>query len=161
MMQFNHGKFTECQAKQVLSVCFDNAWVTIKDKFEFDGTYYWNVRLQEEIEKRKNFIESRRCSGLVPKTKKASAKHMLKRGINKDINKDIYGNKNEIPPILEFVKKYCEDRNNGIDAEYFINWYAVRDWRTGKNQTPVLDWQACIRTWENRKKKSEKLIMPA
>jgi len=160
MMQFNHGKFTESQAKQVLSVCFDHAWNTLKHKFETDGTYYWNDRLADEIEKRTNFIESRRLSGLTPKKKKASAKRTHKRAIN--INKDIniYGDKNEIPPKLEFVKKFCEDRNNGIDAEYFINWYSVRGWKTGKNKTDIIDWQACIYTWEKRNNKSERLMMP-
>ena len=164
MMQFNHGKFTELQAKQVLSVCFGYAWPMLKQKFDTDGTYFWNARLKDEIEKRQNFIESRRCSGLTPKKKKAYAKHTLKRGININKDKDIYGNRNEIPPQLEFVKKYCEDRNNGIDAEYFINWYSVRGWTTGKNGADVLDWQACVRTWEQRKKKEEekqsKLMMP-
>lgn len=156
MMQFNHEKFTELQAKQVLSVCFDHAWPMLKQKFQTDGLYFWNERLKEEIEKRKNFIESRRCSGLTPKKKKAYAKHTPKRGINKDKNKDIYGDKNVIPPLLEHIKKYCEDRNNGIDPEYFINWYEVRDWKTGKNKTDVLDWQACVRTWEQRNKKEQK-----
>jgi hypothetical protein len=160
MMQFNNGRFTEAQAKQVLSVCFDYAWPTLKVKFNSDGTYYWNNRLQEEIEKRKSFIESRRLSGLTPKKKKAYAKHTHKRTENENENENIYGNKNEIPPKIEWVKKYCEDRSNKIDAEYFINWYAVRDWRTGQRQIPVRDWQACIRTWESKRKQENKLMMP-
>ena len=32
--------------------------------------------------------------------------------------------------------------------------------KVGKNKTDVQDWQACIRTWEQRKKKEGKLMMP-
>jgi len=158
ILQFNNGKFTEAQAKHTLSTRFDYAWATLQHKFITDGTYYWNERLQEEIEKRVKFIESRRLSGLTPKKEKAYAKHTHKRTSNSNIN--IYGNKNIIPPLLEWVKKYCEDRNNGINPEVFINWYEVRGWKTGKRQTAVLDWQACIRTWEMKKKQSEKPVMP-
>jgi len=160
ILQFNTGGFTEKEAEQVLSVCFPHAWPTLKRKFISDDGIYYNARLKSEIDKRIKYIESRRLSGLTPKKRKAYAKRTLKRGENENENENIYGNKNEIPPQLEWVKKYCEDRNNGINPEYFINWYAVRDWRTGKRQTPVLDWQACIRTWELKKKQTEKPMMP-
>jgi hypothetical protein len=156
MMQFNHGKFTEEQAKRVLSICFDNAWPTLKHKFDTDGTYYWNKRMQEEVEKRKNYIESRRCSGLTPKKKEAYASVTLKRTSIINKNSNIIRNKNVIPPKIEWIKKYCEKRNNGIDAEYFFNWYAVRGWKTGNNGNTVVDWEACVRTWENRNEKDKK-----
>lgn len=51
-----------------------------------------------------------------------------------------------IKPTLEEVKEYCEERNNGIDAEMFINFYESKGWMVGKNK--MKDWKACIRTWE-------------
>lgn len=91
---------------------------------------------------------------------KAKAKHKANAEYEyENEDESVYGNKNEIPPQLQFVKKYCEDRKNGIDADYFINWYAVRGWKSGK--ADIIDWQACIRTWENKNKKEQKLIMPA
>jgi hypothetical protein len=83
ILQFAKGRFTEAQAKHMLNGSFDLAWANIKDKFETDGVFYWNRRLQEEKEKRQKFSESRRINGLSPK--KAN-KHMLKH--MEDENKD-------------------------------------------------------------------------
>jgi len=54
------------------------------------------------------------------------------------------------PPTLEKVKNYCEERNNGIDAQYFIDFYTSKNWFVGK--TKMKDWQASVRTWEKRQK---------
>lgn len=59
------------------------------------------------------------------------------------------------PPSVFEVKEYCESRNNGIDAEYFVDYYTANGWTQGKNR-PIKDWKACVRTWERRNgKKSE------
>jgi len=58
--------------------------------------------------------------------------------------------KNIIPPTLEMVKAYCEERNNGIDAETFIDFYESKGWLIGKNR--MKDWQSAIRTWEKGRK---------
>ena len=52
------------------------------------------------------------------------------------------------PPTVEEVRRYCEERKNGVDAERFVNFYASKGWKVG-NQT-MKDWQACVRTWEKR-----------
>lgn len=57
-------------------------------------------------------------------------------------------------PTLEEVKKYCEERDNGIDAQYFIDFYDAKNWMIGKNK--VKDWKACIRTWEKNNKVKHK-----
>lgn len=54
------------------------------------------------------------------------------------------------PPTLEEVSSYCSERNNGIDPQSFIDYYASRDWYLGK--TKMRDWKAAVRTWENRRK---------
>lgn len=51
-------------------------------------------------------------------------------------------------PTLEEVKEYCQQRNNNIDPEYFIDYYETKDWLIGK--TKMKDWKACVRTWEKR-----------
>ncbi len=59
------------------------------------------------------------------------------------------------PPTLSEVQAYCFERNNGIDAESFIDFYSSKGWKVG-NQ-PMKDWKACVRTWEKRNgKKSSK-----
>ncbi|MGE4213799.1 MAG: replisome organizer [Anaerotignaceae bacterium] len=54
------------------------------------------------------------------------------------------------PPTLEEVKTYCEERSNGIDAQYFIDFYTSKNWLVGK--TKMKDWKASVRTWEKRQK---------
>lgn len=156
ILQFNTGGFTEDEAKEVLSVRFAYAWSTLKRKFKLQDGKYINERLAEEIKKRSKFIESRRLSGLSPKKIKAYAKRTHKRGENRNENEDIYGNKNEIPPKFECVKKYCEDRNNGIDPQYFIDKNTATGWTYNKGKTVIIDWQAHIRTWEKYSDKNKK-----
>lgn len=62
-------------------------------------------------------------------------------------------NKFSQPSLLD-VKNYCDERNNGVDAEQFINFYEAKGWFIGKNR--MKDWRAAVRTWEGRgTKKSE------
>ena len=69
--------------------------------------------------------------------------------IKKDTN---VSKKRFVPPSVEEVSAYCKERNNGIDAEKFVDFYMAKGWRIGKN--PMKDWQAAVRTWE-RKNKNE------
>lgn len=70
--------------------------------------------------------------------------------INNTINKkEIYKERFK-KPTLEEVKEYCEERNNGIDAETFINFYESKGWMVGKNK--MKDWKASVRTWEKKSK---------
>lgn len=51
-----------------------------------------------------------------------------------------------IPPTLEEVKAYCEERKNDIDPQQFLDHYEANGWMRGKNK--IRDWKACVRTWE-------------
>lgn len=53
------------------------------------------------------------------------------------------------PPTVAEVKAYCLERANNIDAEYFVDYYAARNWCLS-NGKKVADWRACVRTWEKR-----------
>ena len=55
-----------------------------------------------------------------------------------------------IPPTVDDVAAYCRERNNGIDPQAFVDHYAAGGWKRGN--TPVKDWRACVRTWEQRRK---------
>ena len=54
------------------------------------------------------------------------------------------------PPSLEEVQTYCKERENGINAQSFIDFYESKGWFIGKNK--MKDWKAAIRTWEKRNK---------
>ena len=93
---------------------------------------------------------------------------ILKGGIDKKLNTPIlkklkdnntivnnnttYSNKK---PSIEEIKQYCLERNNGIDAEQFFDFYESKNWYVGKNK--MKNWQAAIRTWEKRKTKTSKI----
>ena len=49
-------------------------------------------------------------------------------------------------PSLDDVKSYCRERNNGVDAQKWYNYYSANGWKVGKN--PMKDWKAAVRTWE-------------
>ena len=67
-------------------------------------------------------------------------------------NNTMYSNKK---PSIEEIKQYCLERNNGIDAEQFFDFYESKNWYVGKNK--MKNWQAAIRTWEKRKTKTSKI----
>ena len=54
------------------------------------------------------------------------------------------------PPTVDEVRAYCIERQNGIDANRFVNHYTSNGWMVGR--TKMKDWQAAVRTWEQRDK---------
>lgn len=52
-----------------------------------------------------------------------------------------------IPPTVEEVKAYCNEKGSSIDPEQFIDYYTARGWMLNKNQK-MKDWKAAVRTWE-------------
>lgn len=50
------------------------------------------------------------------------------------------------PPTLEEVQAYCQERQNGVDAQRFIDYYTSNGWKVGKNA--MKDWKAAVRNWE-------------
>ena len=63
-------------------------------------------------------------------------------------------------PTLEEVQQYCDERNNNINPEQFIDYYEANGWKVGKNS--MKDWKAAIRTWEKRdnKQPTRKELVP-
>ena len=56
-------------------------------------------------------------------------------------------------PKVDEVAAYCHARNNGIDAQGFVDFYQSKGWMVGKNK--MSDWKAAVRTWEQKRKKGE------
>jgi len=70
------------------------------------------------------------------------------------IGKDSIGKVNNrthkfVPPTLEEVKNYCQERNNGVDPNKWYDHYTAVGWKIGKN--PMKDWKAAVRGWEKQK----------
>lgn len=53
-----------------------------------------------------------------------------------------------VPPTVEEVRAYCQERNNHIDPEAFTDFYESKGWMIGKDK--MKDWKAAVRTWEKR-----------
>jgi len=51
-----------------------------------------------------------------------------------------------VPPSLEEVRAYCEERNKGVIAEKWYDHYSAVGWKVGRN--PMKDWKAAVRKWE-------------
>lgn len=61
-----------------------------------------------------------------------------------------------VPPTVDEVRAYCEERKNGIDPQRFVDFYQSKNWMVGKNK--MTDWKASVRTWEGINKKQQKEI---
>lgn len=78
------------------------------------------------------------------------------KNVNNNNNINNVGKK-FIPPSVDEVRAYCQERNNKVDAQSFVDFYESKGWYVGK--TKMKDWKAAIRTWEksdNQKAKSDK-----
>lgn len=50
------------------------------------------------------------------------------------------------PPTVEEVEAYCRERENLVNPQRFVDFYASKGWKVG-NQA-MKDWKAAVRTWE-------------
>ena len=66
--------------------------------------------------------------------------------IEKEIDSVKPAPKRFIPPSIDEVAAYCNERKNGVNAQRFIDYYETRGWMLGK--TKMKDWKAAVRTWE-------------
>lgn len=55
-----------------------------------------------------------------------------------------------VPPTIDEVKAYCEERKNGIDPQSFMDFYTSKGWKIGSNS--MKDWRAAVRNWERMRR---------
>lgn len=53
-----------------------------------------------------------------------------------------------IPPTIEDIKAYCEEKGYKLDYNRFIDYYTSNGWMVGKNR--MKDWRACVRNWARK-----------
>lgn len=51
-----------------------------------------------------------------------------------------------IPPTVEEVRAYCQQRKNRVDPERFVAFYKSKGWMIGKSK--MKDWKSAVITWE-------------
>jgi len=129
MLQFNRGHMTSHMIGQTVG----QIWVKIQDKFMVDeaGLYY-NARLDIEIEKRKNFIQSRfnNVSGKNQYSKKRGHKTGHMRG---------------------HVTSHMENENEDINI-FFSSFWDLYDKKVG-------DKQKCEKKWNSLKPEERQKII--
>jgi uncharacterized protein YdaU (DUF1376 family) len=163
MLQFNRGHMTPDMIAQTAG----RLWDKLKDKFAVDeeGKYY-NRRLEYEIKRRRAYCLSRENNkeGKNQYSKRGhmtsrTAGHMENRNENEtetkaDKEKKGFGEeKGFVPPTPEEVRAYCEERNNGIDAKRFWDYYAAAGWTDSKG-AKVKNWKQRVITWERRQERA-------
>lgn len=111
----------------------------------------FNVHMSKSAKKRaqdtKRKQESRKMSA--SETDKSGTREEKRR---EDIKKN---NKKEkstrfIKPTPEEIQTYCDQRKNGLSGQNIFDHYEAGGWKRGK--TPIKDWKACVRTWEQNQK---------
>jgi hypothetical protein len=149
-LQHQKGTLTDKTIRLSLgSVSVDVLSKFSKDK---DGNFF-NERLNEEIEKRIQFTESRRNNGSKggrPKnnTKPLGlAKHNLMEDVNENENEDININKSKctFEEVYEYMAIRIGKENAKLEAEKFVNYYTSNGWKVGKN--PMKSWGAAANNW--------------
>jgi len=63
-------------------------------------------------------------------------------------------NKRFVPPTVDEVRAYCQERNNKVDPERFVDFYESKGWMIGKNK--MKDWKSAVRTWEKKDNQEQK-----
>ena len=65
-----------------------------------------------------------------------------------------------VPPTVEEVRAYCQERRNAVDAQRFVDYYTANGWTQGRGK-PIKDWRAAVRTWEAREAQRPTPVHPA
>lgn len=52
------------------------------------------------------------------------------------------------PPTQEEVERYAKERGETVDAARFVDFYASKGWKVGRE--PMKDWKAALRNWTRR-----------
>jgi len=161
-LQHQQGHLNE---EDMLSICktYD---IKIFKKFVKDSNgLYYNVRLEEESDKRSKYTESRRENGLHNK-KKNTNKHMPihMEDVNEDINRDVITNEDKTEvntkkcvfkkPTKTEIIDYINEKQLKVDSETFIDHYESNGWKVGK--VPMKDWKATLRNWDRKTKEVKK-----
>ena len=60
------------------------------------------------------------------------------------------------PPTVDEVRAYCDERQNGVDADCFVDFYTANGWKQARGKS-IVDWRAAVRTWERREQKSKEV----
>ena len=150
-----HGRLNEEMVKQLVGDISN----PLRAKFKLDENGFWyNVRLEKEVNDREKFVKSRRNNGGKGGRKKKAEAYpqpfpkgrepkLLQQVLR--IGDDLGGA--SIPPLPEHVKaKFIECGLPAIEAEYetlkFMAFYTGTNWTTSRGNK-VVNWKASVTNW--------------
>lgn len=61
------------------------------------------------------------------------------------VDSDMVKRKAFIPPSIDEVRAYVDEKGYSIDAERFVDFYTSKGWMVGSNK--MKDWKAAVRNW--------------
>ena len=149
-IQHQKGHLSE---KDMLHICgsYDEDVFT---KFQKDehGKFY-NIRLEEEVDKRKAYSESRRNNRKKKEDMNNTSLSYVEHMENENENEDLIEKKKVArfqKPTIEQLKEYMTEQGMNDIAENWLNHYEANGWMVGKNK--MKDWKASVRTWKTNQK---------
>ena len=151
--QHQKGILTERDMMVICKTYDEDIW----SKFIKTDEGYYNQRMKDEADKRKNYSESRRQNKLKANKSKdilnissSYVEHMENE--NENINEDINDNINKKDKVKKFNKPELHEVQNHFEevgyleeADNFFNYYESNGWKVGKNA--MKDWKAASRNW--------------
>lgn len=72
---------------------------------------------------------------------------------NVDKNSSHKTNGRFVPPTLDELKSYINEKGYTVDAESFFNFYESKGWYVGKNK--MTKWKAAVANWQRKEKGKE------
>lgn len=123
-------------------------WPTMKEQIDRDAAKY--AKKCEVL--RENAKSKSIRSG--SKSNRNASKSSINANANENINippKSPQGEpaKRFKAPTVGEVQEYCKEQGYGIDAGSFVDFYASKGWKVGKEC--MKDWKAAVRTWVRRR----------
>lgn len=86
------------------------------------------------------------CEGMQNKNKNKNKNNISPNGDIGNLGEKSPTRARFVPPTVEEVQDYCQERNNRVDASRFIDYYTSNGWKVGRQS--MKDWKAAVRTWE-------------
>ena len=149
-IQHQKGHMSE---RDMLQICgtYDE---DIFDKFQKDSDgKFFNVRLEQEVDKRKSYSESRRNNRKKKEDVINISDTYVEHMENENENENTIKEKKVVQfkkPSFEEVKAYMSELKMNDLAEQWFNHYEAIGWMIGKNK--MKDWKASVRTWKANQK---------
>lgn len=143
-LQHQRGILTE---KDMLKICqtYDE---DIYEKFVKTDEGYFNERMREEFDKRKNYSASRSNNRKGKKDMNDISKSYVKHMENENESDNLKESKKDrfVKPTLDELKEYMLSIEMLDISNKFFDFYESKGWLIGKNK--MKDWKSAVRTWK-------------